>query len=396
MLRFISLFVGFALLLLGCLACEDGGEDTQVTRAPTTHVNVHVFNKAGKLVGPLRLPVVRKEAAAWQSLLGGDAYRILRRSGTEPAHCGDLLDNKKEGVYTCAGCGLPLFSSQAKFTSGTGWPSFFQPIAPGNIDEHLDTSYDMRRTEIRCARCEGHLGHVFRDGPKPTGLRFCLNSLSMKFTSVKDLASLADPAAEQTPPKRATAVFAGGCFWCVEAVFEQIDGVIDAVSGYAGGRKETANYKSVSAGGTKHAEVVQITYDPRRVTFSELLAVHFATHDPTTLNRQGNDVGPHYRSAIFFASPEEKREATAWLAEHQKRLGDEKKITTTLEAFTGFYPAEPYHQDFVCRNPNQGYVAAVAQPKLKKVRKVFPDRVKPDTESAKTGREAPETEAQPK
>ena len=176
--------------------------------------------------------------------------------------------------------------------------------------------------------------------------------------------------------KQATAVFAGGCFWCVEAVFEELDGVIDAVSGYAGGTKETANYEAVCSGTTGHAEAVQITYDPARITYRKLLEVHFATHDPTTLNRQGNDVGPQYRSTVFYANDEEKRVAQEFIAELTKGHAFAKPIVTTLEPLGEFYPAETYHQSYVCMNPLQGYVRAVALPKVEKVRKLFGDNLK--------------------
>jgi peptide-methionine (S)-S-oxide reductase len=182
-----------------------------------------------------------------------------------------------------------------------------------------------------------------------------------------------------TPPPsayHATAVFAGGCFWCVEAVFEEIDGVVDAVSGYAGGSKETANYEAVCTGTTGHAEAVQIVYDPAKVTFRKLLEVHFATHDPTTLNRQGNDTGPQYRSAIFYANDAEKKAAEEYLAELKASGEFSRPIVTTLEPLKEFYPAETYHQNYVCTNPNQGYVRAVALPKVDKVRKLFADDLK--------------------
>jgi len=158
-------------------------------------VSVKVFNSSGKLVGPIKMPAVVKTDEQWQKQLTPQEYAIARNKGTEAAFCGTLLDNHKDGVYTCVCCGLPLFASNAKFDSGTGWPSFFQPISKENVLEHEDDSYGMTRTEITCARCGAHLGHVFDDGPKPTGLRFCLNSESMKFTPQELLYTLADPAA---------------------------------------------------------------------------------------------------------------------------------------------------------------------------------------------------------
>jgi peptide-methionine (S)-S-oxide reductase len=175
---------------------------------------------------------------------------------------------------------------------------------------------------------------------------------------------------------RATAVFAGGCFWCVEAVFEELEGVVDAVSGYAGGAAETANYEDVCTGTTGHAEAVQIIYDPSRIAYRKLLEVHFATHDPTTRDRQGNDVGPQYRSAIFHANEEEKRIAQEFIAELTGSGVYERPIVTTLEPLTAFYEAEDYHQSYVCVNPRQGYVRAVAMPKVDKVRAKFADSLK--------------------
>jgi methionine-R-sulfoxide reductase len=161
-------------------------------------MKIRVYNERGELVGPVESPLVVKTDAEWERQLTPSQYAVARGKGTEPPFCGLLLDNKRDGVYACVCCSLPLFSSDSKFSSGTGWPSFFQPVAPENIVTEEDRSYGMRRTEILCALCAAHLGHVFEDGPRPTGLRFCVNSESLVFVDRRDLATLAVPAAAKT------------------------------------------------------------------------------------------------------------------------------------------------------------------------------------------------------
>ncbi len=320
------------VLIVGTAAvvawARQGGEGSSASPAATTFVG-SVFDGTGELIGPLTLPKVIRTDAEWRTRLTPAQYNVVRKGGTERAFTGTLLENKAAGVYTCVACGLPLFSSGAKFESGTGWPSYFKAIAGGNVGETVDNSWGMQRTEITCGRCDGHLGHVFDDGPQPTGLRYCVNSESIAFTPMDDVKKLADPAVTTTAPAQKDAaapssgqakiVFAGGCFWCVEVVFEELDGVIDAVSGYAGGTRETANYRDVCSGKTGHAEAVQIIYDPSKIAYEDLLRVHFATHDPTQLNRQGNDVGPQYRSAIFYANDQEKAIAQAFIDDLRRR-----------------------------------------------------------------------------
>jgi methionine-R-sulfoxide reductase len=160
-------------------------------------MKVKVFNRRGELIGPIDVSRIAKSDAEWQKQLTPQQFQIARGKGTERAFCGTLLDNKRQGVYACVCCGLPLFASSAKFNSGTGWPSFFQPVAEENVVTESDTTHGMSRTEILCARCDCHLGHVFEDGPAPTGLRYCVNSESLVFVDDKDLARLADSAAER-------------------------------------------------------------------------------------------------------------------------------------------------------------------------------------------------------
>jgi peptide-methionine (S)-S-oxide reductase len=168
-----------------------------------------------------------------------------------------------------------------------------------------------------------------------------------------------------------TAVFAGGCFWCTEAVFQQIPGVVKVVSGYAGGDRETADYETVSTGRTDHAESIQITYAADKVTYGRLLQVFFSTHDPMTLNRQGPDAGRQYRSAIFYADDGQKRVADAYVRQLTDAKAFSKPIVTTFEPLKDFYPAEVYHQDYAHLNPFQPYIQRYAIPKAQKAKAEF-------------------------
>jgi peptide methionine sulfoxide reductase msrA/msrB len=304
-----------------------------------------VYSKSGYDVTPLTQARVEELA---KKLKPEDAKIILNK-GTEPAFCGNLLENHKDGVYVCKLCGLPLFASDAKFNSGTGWPSFFQPFDKDHVLQHEDGSYGMTRTEILCARCGAHLGHVFDDGPRPTGLRFCLNSASLEFVEKGSDGKLDLPPASR-PVKTETAYFAGGCFWGVEDFFQQVPGVTDAISGYMGGRTQDPTYRDVSTHTTGHAETVKVIYDPARVTYKQLLEVFFRIHDPTQVDGQGPDIGDNYRSVIFAADGKQAEQAAAFTAEQQKapRFKDRPIATQVVspEKSGPFYQAEEYHQDY--------------------------------------------------
>jgi peptide-methionine (S)-S-oxide reductase len=180
-------------------------------------------------------------------------------------------------------------------------------------------------------------------------------------------------SSEQT---REAATLAGGCFWCLEAVFKDLRGVESVVSGYAGGDVPNPTYRDVCEGATGHAEVVQVTFDPRAATFRELLEVFFTIHDPTTLNRQGGDVGTQYRSAIFYHTPEQRETAEAVIAEMTAARVWDAPIVTEIAPLTEFYPAESYHQNYFENNPAQPYCRAVVAPKVSKFRKLFLEKLK--------------------
>lgn len=192
-----------------------------------------------------------------------------------------------------------------------------------------------------------------------------------------------DPAIDIKPDPTGTpqsVVLGGGCFWCTEAVFVKLDGVISVVSGYAGGTPETADYKAVCSGTTDHAEVIRVRFDSSRITFGQILKVFFAVaHDPTHLNRQGNDIGRQYRSAVFYADDEQRRVAEAYIQQLKDARVFEAPIVTTLEPLEQFFEAEDYHQNFAARNPGQPYVAAIALPKVKKLEKAFANKLKKAT-----------------
>jgi len=181
----------------------------------------------------------------------------------------------------------------------------------------------------------------------------------------------------------AVAIFAGGCFWCTEAVFERMVGVKDVESGYIGGRIPNPTYKAVCTGRTGHAEAVRIRYNPEEATFDELLEVFFKTHDPTTLNRQGNDIGTQYRSSVFYLNEGQKK-ATEKMIEYLDKAGEfNRPIVTRTEEATKFYPAEEYHQDYYRLNPNAGYCRAVVASKVRKFNNTFSDKIKPESKAGR-------------
>lgn len=347
--RRISASVAFAalgaiLVLAACRPAETLAEPSG--DATTTPGKAKAMKTSLSKSGYDVTPLPKEDVARLAAKLDPEAYRVTQKSGTEPAFCGNLLDNKKDGVYACVVCGLPLFSSEHKFNSGTGWPSFFREFDASHVSRKVDTAHGMERVEINCARCGAHLGHVFEDGPRPTNERHCLNSASLKF-----LEKGATVPAESQPVKAEVAYFAAGCFWGVEHWFGKGPGVLEAVSGYMQGQIDNPTYKDICTGRTGHAETVKVTYDASRITYRRLVEAFFAMHDPTQLNRQGPDVGDQYRSGIWTVDEAQKRMAEAVMAELRgtKAYG-EKAIVTVVEPAKTFWPAEEYHQEYISKN----------------------------------------------
>jgi len=266
----------------------------------------------------------------YNQLTPEEEYVILKK-GTERPWTGKYLDNKDEGIYTCKRCDAPLYRSSDKFESHCGWPSFDDEIN-GAVKRIPDP--DGMRTEIICANCGAHLGHVF-EGEEFTekNTRHCVNSISMNFI----------PADQMNEIKTEKAIFAGGCFWGVEYYMQKKEGVISVVSGYIGGHKDQPTYQEVCTGTTGHAEAVEITFDPAKVSYEDLAKLFFEIHDPTQVNRQGPDVGVQYRSEIFYLD-EEQKEIIENLISILKSKG--YKVATKVTKATTFWPAEDYHQDY--------------------------------------------------
>ena len=282
-------------------------------------------------------------------------YRVTQEEATEPPFRNDYWDHHGDGIYVDVVSGEPLFSSRDKFDSGTGWPSFTAPLESRLIVERKDSSLWMTRTEVRSRFANSHLGHVFDDGPEPSGLRYCINSASLRFIPAADLehegygeyAALfrAGPSDAAAQGETRLATFGMGCFWGAEAAFCGLDGVVKTTVGYAGGHVSNPSYTQVSMGKTGHAEVVQVEYDPARISYDRLLEVFWENHDPTTPNRQGPDLGEQYRSLILFEDPGQEAAARASMQRHAADF--RRPIVTELVAAGPFYAAETYHQRYL-------------------------------------------------
>lgn len=323
---------------------------------------------------------VKPPASELKAKLTPLQYKVTQEDATEPPFRNEFWDNHEAGLYVDVASGEPLFASTDKFESGTGWPSFVRPIEPGRVVEKVDSTYGMRRVEVRSAAGGSHLGHVFDDGPAPTGQRYCINSASLRFIPTAKLQAegygeytklfAGGKSAEVVNTKNACAVgdgaagceatleialLAGGCFWGMEDLLRKIPGVIETRVGYTGGDLKSPKYTDVKTGRTGHAESVKVVFDPKKLSFADLLENwFFRMHDPTTENRQGNDVGTQYRSAIFYTSDEQKRVAEEVKARVNASGKWKRPVVTQIVPERDFTDAEDYHQDYLEKNPG-GY-----------------------------------------
>jgi len=289
-------------------------------------------------------------------------YQVTQHEGTEPPFRNEYWDNHEPGIYVDVVSGEPLFSSADKYDSGTGWPSFTKPLDPANVVTKTDRKLFMARNEVRSKHGDSHLGHVFDDGPAPTGQRYCMNSASLRIIPVSKLeaegyAKYVPRFTEAKPVKTEKATLAGGCFWGVEELIRELPGVIETNVGYTGGNVKNATYRNHEG----HAEAIEISYDPTKISYEQILEFFFKLHDPTTMNRQGNDMGTSYRSAVFFHGDEQRQIAERVKAKVDKSGAWKRPVVTEIVPAKEFWTAEDYHQDYLQKNPG-GYTCHYVRP----------------------------------
>ena len=345
-----------AVLLAACWVAWARREQPNPIKTSTTSVSsetMSVFKKPD-------LEQLKTKLSATQ-------FQVTQQCGTEPPFRNAFWNNHQPGIYVDVVSGEPLFSSLDKFDSGTGWPSFTAPLAGAEITEKKDASLGAARTEVRSKVADSHLGHLFDDGPRDRGgMRYCINSASLKFIPVAEMAAAGfgkylAPFVEAgllPAATRETAILAGGCFWGMEEIIRQIPGVVKTTVGYSGGKTANPTYHDIGVGNTGHAEAIEVVFDPSRLNYESLLDYFFRMHDPTTLNRQHNDVGTQYRSAIFFTSEEQRKTAESVKTRMTEAKKFKRPITTEITGASKFYPAEEYHQKYLIKNPG-GYTCHI-------------------------------------
>ena len=266
-------------------------------------------------------------------------YQVMRKDATEEAFHNAYWNHKAQGLYVDRLTGHALFHSRDKYDSGTGWPSFTRPVSPGCVETVEDRSSGRVRTEVRSTLGDNHLGHVFNDGPPPGGLRYCINSAALDFVPRENLG---------------WALLGGGCFWGVQYYFSRLEGVLCVETGFAGGEGANPSYAEVSTGETGHIEVCEILFNPEEITYGEILAFFFRLHDPTSVDRQGADRGPQYRSVIFYGDEEQKGQAVNIRDRVEKSGYWPGSVATEIRGAQDFYRASEEHQHYYAKKYAHG------------------------------------------